>query len=325
MQRMGWRRGTGIVCCVGLLAVGSAATAVGSRVSASGVVQGPGPVPSGVLRAVNALGAQFMLAPRGQPRVSRREAISNAIGDAPWFGYATGISLARTTKRSEPSTPGTLVWLVSIHPFEAVGPVSNGPAQQGRAVPRHVPAASWFVVAISARTARFVEAQDGSYPHVTGSPGTLSRTVPRGPDPSPGGDASVDRWLRSALGGGGGDRSGLQTVGKQQPTAGSVTTAIALTANPVCLRASRAGPPRGEPIITAGPTRLVTGLFMVGGIAVAFSNPTCSYPPGQSSAGSITITNATRTIAIARTVHDRQLATFDLSPGSYTITGQFPA
>lgn len=118
-----------------------------------------GPVQPKVLAAVNAHGKQFVLAHHARPGIDRREAIEDAIATAPWRGCVTGISLARTTHRSQRSAARTLVWLASIHPDRRVGPV-GGPKPQvhsqsgGRA-------ANYFVVAIKAANGRFVEAQDG--------------------------------------------------------------------------------------------------------------------------------------------------------------------
>ena len=120
----------------------------------------------------------------------------------------------------------------------------------------------------------------------------------------------------------------VQTVARQLPLPGSATQAPAGTvtvwANPVCFRTGLPGPPPNEPIVTPGPTRLVSGLFLQGGPLVIFSTPHCASGPGKSSAGTITVDDAGDGHQIASmTVAAGALASFDLAPGRYTIIGTF--
>jgi hypothetical protein len=157
MGRAMKRSGAVLALCV-LLTVAPAAIASAFR-----------PVSRKVLAAVNAAGEQFVLAPHGRPGIPKRIAVHDAVvASAPWRGCATGISLARTTKRSQPSAAGTLVWLVSIHATERVGPAGGGPAPiPGLPTTVQKPrAANYFLVAVNAADGRFVEAQDGYSPRL---------------------------------------------------------------------------------------------------------------------------------------------------------------
>lgn len=110
-----------------------------------------------MLAVVNANGKQFVPARHARPQVGKNAAVDDALSSAPWRACATGISLMRTTKQSEPSAPDSVVWLVSLHPNKRVGPGSGGPAHHAHS--RR--AATYFVVAVSAKSGRFVQAQDG--------------------------------------------------------------------------------------------------------------------------------------------------------------------
>src|SRR4051794_30088671 len=117
----------------GLCAAGVALTLVSAAVAVA--ASGLGPVPRKVLAVVNANGKQYSRAHHVRTRVmSQRAAVHGALSSAPWRGCATGISLMRTTKQSEPSAPGSLIWLVSVHPNRrgwgaggGAGPPPRGP------------------------------------------------------------------------------------------------------------------------------------------------------------------------------------------------------
>jgi hypothetical protein len=139
----------------GALGAAVVALALGSAAAATAASQ-LGPVSPKVLAILNANGKQFVAAHHAHPKVGKEMAAQDALSSAPWRACATGISLMRTTKQSEPSAPGSLTWLVSVHPNKRIGPVSGGPAHH---TARH--AANYFVVAVSAKSGRFVQAQDG--------------------------------------------------------------------------------------------------------------------------------------------------------------------
>lgn len=139
-------------CAAGLvLGVGSAAAAT----AASQL----GPVSPRVLAVVNSGGTQYLPAHRARPRVRRNAALRHALSNPPWPGCATGISLMRTTSHNRPS--GRVVWLVSVHPDKRVLPVGGGPRPGHGHSQSSRHAANFFVVAVSAKTGREVQAQDG--------------------------------------------------------------------------------------------------------------------------------------------------------------------
>jgi len=110
----------------------------------------------------------------------------------------------------------------------------------------------------------------------------------------------------------------MQLIARQKPAAGSERRSIDVWLVPLCRQTAAPGPPAGEPIRKAGPTELVSGIFLDGGPLVL--RPTCS--PGRPSAGTIRIVNPTSGATVASsTVATGKLATFPLPPGTYTIEG----
>jgi hypothetical protein len=83
------------------------------------------------------------------------------------------------------------------------------------------------------------------------------------------------------------------------------------------------GPPPGEPILKPGPTELIAGLFIEGGAYIERSAPNCKTLVGQSSAGTITITNSVGTVIANMALTAGQLLSVNVTPGQYTISGQF--
>jgi hypothetical protein len=93
--------------------------------------------------------------------------------------------------------------------------------------------------------------------------------------------------------------------------------------DPLCYSMGAPGPPPGEPIVKAGPTQLISGLFLAGGPLEMYSAPTCSRV-GTPSPGTITVTDATTGATVAtQAVASGGLATFPLPPGNYVIAGTF--
>jgi hypothetical protein len=79
--------------------------------------------------------------------------------------------------------------------------------------------------------------------------------------------------------------------------------------------------PPGEPVYRAGPTELVSGLYVQGGAVPA---PPCKPKPRGPYAGTITVTDSATGDAVAsKTVRDGHLAHIPLAPGRYKISGQF--
>lgn len=116
----------------------------------------------------------------------------------------------------------------------------------------------------------------------------------------------------------------IQTIRAQSARPGQITKLLTLTVNPLCPGSLNQGPPPGEPLLTPGPTELDSGLFIEGGAFIYRSAPVCKDLVGKSSAGTITVTNATGTVvANNMTVSAGQLLEITLGAGQYTITGVF--
>lgn len=139
---------------VGIAGLSAAAPAV--------AVRGLGPVPEQIVAVLDAQGTQFT-AVQGRPRVGKRVAVRVALSAAPWAGCATGISLMRTMRRSKPSAPRGLVWLVSMYSDSRVSP-RGGPPHGHAGSSSHREVANYFAVVVDARHGRYVDAQDGYTP-----------------------------------------------------------------------------------------------------------------------------------------------------------------
>jgi hypothetical protein len=119
-------------------------------------------------------------------------------------------------------------------------------------------------------------------------------------------------------------RPTIQTIRRQNPGAGQHGRAVTVWVNPLCGGSALRGPPQGEPLLTPGPTELVSGLYLDGGPYRLISAPRCASLAGTPEAGTITVTNPqTAAIVATETVADGQLATIPLPPGTYTISGTF--
>jgi hypothetical protein len=114
----------------------------------------------------------------------------------------------------------------------------------------------------------------------------------------------------------------VQTILRQSVPVGRLTEVVTPTVNPLCGGAALDGPPPGEPLISAGPTELISGLFIEGGPYVMRSAPTCKDVAETSSPGTITVTDAAGTVIVNREVLARgELLHVKVAPGRYTITG----
>jgi hypothetical protein len=116
----------------------------------------------------------------------------------------------------------------------------------------------------------------------------------------------------------------VQTVRRQSPPAGHRSRVVTITINPECHTEGLPGPPSGEPLLTAGATELVSGIFLEGGPLVIYSTPGCVRhdPPETPRAGTITVTDpSTDAVVATRTVAAGQLADIPLAPGAYAVSG----
>lgn len=116
----------------------------------------------------------------------------------------------------------------------------------------------------------------------------------------------------------------VQTIRTQTPAAGRHGRVLTLWVNPLCNGEGAEGPGIREPRVAAGPTELISGLYVVGGPLRQWSEPRCTPRPGKPGAGTITVRDPVDgAIVASQTVTSGQLATIPLTPGTYTIQGTF--
>jgi len=111
---------------------------------------------------------------------------------------------------------------------------------------------------------------------------------------------------------------------KQEPGSGHTRAAIRVWtfSSPGCIGQADPGPPAGEPILTPGPTELISGLYLDGGPLAPL--PGCTPRPGIPSPGTIVVLNpVTGSVVASQSVALGRLATLALSPGTYSVQGTF--
>jgi hypothetical protein len=119
------------------------------------------------------------------------------------------------------------------------------------------------------------------------------------------------------------ERASVQTVSRQSPAAGRRAASVTVWLNPICFGAALYPPAITEPRLTAGPTELVSGFFLVGGPLREFSSRHCSRPAPVSGAGRVVVTNASGIIVATQTSARGHLVKILLHPGTYTVSGTF--
>jgi hypothetical protein len=115
----------------------------------------------------------------------------------------------------------------------------------------------------------------------------------------------------------------IQTVMRQSPGAGGHSSRVAVWLNPVCRGEAAYGPEIREPVVTAGPTRLVSGFYLVGGPLATFSDAGCKRPTPPAGAGTVEVTDASGAVVATQSSADGHFVEIPLPAGSYTITGTF--
>ena len=117
---------------------------------------------------------------------------------------------------------------------------------------------------------------------------------------------------------------GIQTIRLQRPSARHHGRTVTLWVNPICGDSALTGPGISEPSLTAGPSELISGLYIVGGPLRLRSEPRCTFHPGIPGPGTITVRDAaTSAIVASQTVTGGHLAPIPLTPGTYTVEGTF--
>ncbi len=116
----------------------------------------------------------------------------------------------------------------------------------------------------------------------------------------------------------------VQTIRRQSPRGGRHARVVIVWVNPLCGGSALEGPGISEPLVTAGPTELISGLYVVGGPLRLRSEPRCRVQPGVPGAGTITVRNPiSGSVVATQTVASGHLATIPLAPGTYSIQGTF--
>ena len=115
----------------------------------------------------------------------------------------------------------------------------------------------------------------------------------------------------------------VQTVARQSPAAGRRAASVTVWLSPLCFGMALYPPAIKEPHVTAGPTELVSGFFLVGGPLTPFSTRHCSRPAPVPGPGKVVVTDAAGGVAATQTSTRGHLVKIPLRPGTYTISGTF--
>lgn len=120
------------------------------------------------------------------------------------------------------------------------------------------------------------------------------------------------------------EEAAVQTIERQSPSKGSQSLTVTVWLNPYCHREADYAPEITEPLVTPGPTELVSGFFLVGGPDDRrFSSPGCKLPAPAPDAGTVQVTNASGAIVARKTSTSGHFVELPLAAGTYTITGTF--
>ena len=142
---------------------------------------------------------------------------------------------------------------------------------------------------------------------------------------SPGARARASRvtvWLKAAA-----VRTGAASDGGARPQApqASPQAPPSPPAEPQepCIGSAAYVPEITEPLITPGPTELVSGFYFDGGPAVRFSAPGCKRPAPSPGEGTVEVMSASGALVATQTSERGHFVEIPLPPGSYTVTGTF--
>ena len=117
----------------------------------------------------------------------------------------------------------------------------------------------------------------------------------------------------------------VQTVSRQSPAAGGITSTVTVWLNRACRKGGTPVPEIHEPAVRRGPTKLVSGFYVAGGPAPRyFSAPKCPrHPEPPPGAGTVEVLDASGAVVATQTSVARQFVEIPLPAGSYTIRGTF--
>jgi hypothetical protein len=116
--------------------------------------------------------------------------------------------------------------------------------------------------------------------------------------------------------------SRVQTVARQSPSAGRRSSTVTVWLNPLCGSAAY-GPGITEPMVTPGPTELVSGFYLAGGPFRPFSAPSCKRPEPPPGAGTVEVIDAAGAVVATQTSTQGHFVEIPLPAGSYTIRATF--
>jgi hypothetical protein len=119
------------------------------------------------------------------------------------------------------------------------------------------------------------------------------------------------------------DEAAVQTVERQSPARGGRSSEVTLWLNPLCHGSAAYGPGLHEPVITPGPTELVSGFYLDGGPLARFSDPGCRRPAPSPAAGTVEVRSSGGAVVATQTSSYGHFVRIPLPAGSYTITGTF--
>jgi hypothetical protein len=120
------------------------------------------------------------------------------------------------------------------------------------------------------------------------------------------------------------EEAAIQTVERQAPHARARTVDVTAWINPLCRREAAYAPELEEPLVTLGPTELVSGFYLVGGPDDRrFSTRGCRLPEPPPGGGTVEVLDASGAVVATQTSEDGQFVEIPLPPGSYTIDGTF--
>lgn len=120
------------------------------------------------------------------------------------------------------------------------------------------------------------------------------------------------------------EKAAIQTVERQAPNARGRTDEVTVWINPFCRREADYAPEIKEPVVTPGPTELVSGFYLVGGPdSRRFSTPGCRLPALPPGSGMVEVLNASGAVVATQTSGYGHFVEIPLPPGSYTVNGTF--
>jgi hypothetical protein len=120
------------------------------------------------------------------------------------------------------------------------------------------------------------------------------------------------------------EKAAIQTVERQSPKVRGRAVGVTVWINPSCRREADYAPEIKEPVVTPGPTELVSGFYLVGGPdSRRFSTPGCRLPAPPPGSGTVEVINASGAVVATQTSERRHFVEIPLPPGSYTIIGTF--